>query len=92
MVNQTGFSDELVRRSRNRHIGVQLPHQASASIQKHHSQGDVEVDELKETGTQPGVEDHKQIKFLIGSEAQYRTAGNGRIVETFDQQTHNNRP
>jgi hypothetical protein len=35
---------------------VRLPQQASVSIQKHHSQGDVEVDELKEKANQPGVE------------------------------------
>ena len=58
------FLDELVGRSRIRHIGVQLPHQWSESIQNPHSKGDVEVDELQETGTQPGVEDHRPRIFL----------------------------
>jgi len=37
---------------------VRLPHQWPESIQNPHSQWDVEADELQETGTQSGLEDH----------------------------------
>ncbi len=49
---------------------MRLPHQSSASIQNPHAQGDVEVDELKETGSQPGLEVWfvgETVYLMIGS-------------------------